>query len=889
MNAVTGDEIRQTFLRFFEGKGHTVIPSASLVPQDDPTLLLTSAGMVQIKPYFLGLATPPNVRLASCQKCFRTSDVDSVGDSTHLTFFEMLGNFSVGDYFKKEAIEWAWEFVTQWLELPIDRLWITVFLDDDEAAGWWQETGVHPERILRLGEDDNFWGPAGESGPCGPCSEILYDFGEEYGCGRADCGPTCDCGRFSEIWNLVFTQYDQDREGKRTPLPKSNIDTGMGLERVAAVIQGKATLYETDLFAPLIEVVSQITGKEHGQDKTVDRAMRIAVEHGRAGTFLVADGVVPGNEGRGYVLRRVLRRAALFGKKLGLEDAFLARLADVVVETMGHVYPELKMNRELIRNVVALEEERFGQVLDIGLSWLDRMVERAEAEENKNISGRDVFMLYDTYGFPQELTTEIASERGFTVDLDGFEREMEQQRERARAAHKFSVGETTDLESYESLGVAPTDFVGYGQWRHGSVVAGLLVGGEAVGSAAESDEVEVVLRETPFYGEMGGQVGDTGWIRSEHGQVDVSQTTRPLPELVVHQGKVARGQISVGDHVEAEVDAERRLDIARNHTATHLLQAALRSVLGEHVRQSGSLVAPDRFRFDFTHLEAVDKEQLLRVQHMVNEKIRLNLPVAAQNTSYREAVGKGAIAIFGEKYGDTVRMVEVGDPPFSMELCGGTHVSWTGEIGLLHITSESSIGSGLRRIEAVTGRGAEQFLDQRLSTLDAVAEELESTPEAVQSKLSALLAEVEKERKRTVMLERELGRKEVESLTPVVEPVSGVKVISARVAATSPETLREMGDQLKQKHTSGAIVLGTEYRNKPIFMVTATADLVDRGFHSGEVVKYVGRIAGGGGGGKPDLGQGSGKDNKKLDQALSGGPKVISVHYDQDTGMWIWR
>ncbi|MFC2000838.1 alanine--tRNA ligase, partial [Chloroflexota bacterium] len=499
MNEVTGDEIRKAFLRFFEGKGHTVVPSASLVPQDDPTLLLTSAGMVQIKPYFLGLATPPNVRLASCQKCFRTSDVDSVGDSTHLTFFEMLGNFSVGDYFKREAIEWAWEFVTQWLELPIDRLWITVFLDDDEAVGWWQEIGVRPERILRLGEEDNFWGPAGESGPCGPCSEILYDFGEEYRCGRSDCGPTCDCGRFSEIWNLVFTQYDEDREGKRTPLPKPNIDTGMGLERVAAVMQGKATLYETDLFAPLIEVVSQITGKEHGQDKTVDQAMRIVVEHGRAGTFLVADGVVPGNEGRGYVLRRVIRRAALFGRKLGLEDAFLTRLADVVVETMGHVYPELKMNRELIRNVVALEEERFHKTLDRGLAAIrgainyrarhagaipdiisfvkehkpsaenaSRILEQygfvaydPEAEPFEQIgeelaaasasdllyrslehqgeeslpdvdaafsdfrdwattiSGAIAFTLYDTYGFPQELTTEIAAERGFTVDLDG--------------------------------------------------------------------------------------------------------------------------------------------------------------------------------------------------------------------------------------------------------------------------------------------------------------------------------------------------------------------------------------------------------------------------------------------------------------------------------------
>jgi len=877
VNAVTGDELRSAFLRFFEEKGHTVIPSSSLVPRDDPTLLLTSAGMVQIKPYFLGLATPPNTRLASCQKCFRTSDIDSVGDSTHLTFFEMLGNFSVGDYFKKEAIEWAWEFVTRRLKLPVERLWITVFLDDDEAEARWREIGVSPERIVRLGEEDNFWGPAGESGPCGPCSEILYDFGEEYGCGRPDCGPACDCERFSEIWNLVFTQYDQARDGTRTPLPKPNIDTGMGLERVAAVMQGKRSVYEADLLAPVVEVVCEATGMSYGRDDASDRAIRIVAEHGRAAAFLIADGVVPGNEGRGYVLRRVLRRAALFGRKLGVEGPFLTEVAQRVVDRMGHTYAELSMHAGLVRNMVAVEEERFGQVLDTGLNWLDRMMERASARNSSTIDGWDMFTLYDTYGFPKELTAEIASERGFSVDLEGFEVEMDKQRERARAAHKFALGDTASLDAYEQMGRVPTLFTGYEHWKQQSVVSGLLVAGSQVESASEGEDVEVVLRETPFYGDMGGQVGDTGWIRGPDGQVEVAQTVRPLPELIVHKGRVSGGRVSVGDGVSAEVDFERRLDIARNHTATHLLQAALRMVLGDHVRQSGSLVAPERFRFDFTHPGALSKEELLRVEHTVNERIRQDLPVAARTVAYRDAVDRGAIAIFGEKYGDEVRMVQVGEPPFSIELCGGTHVGATGEIGLFHITSESSIGSGLRRIEAVTGRGAEMLVEQRLSALDEVAEVLETSADLVQSKLSSLLAELERERKRASALERELARGAADSLLGQVETIDGVRVLAAAVPATSQDVMRELGDQLKGRIDSGVIVLGARLGERLAFVVMVTSDLVDRGLNAGNIAKAVGKAAGGGGGGRPDLGQASGKDVGKLDSALSLVKGLVSI------------
>ena len=865
---MTGNEIRKAFLRFFEGKDHTVIPSSSLIPQGDPTLLLTTAGMVQIKPYFLGLATPPNRRLASCQKCFRTSDIDSVGDNRHLTFFEMLGNFSVGDYFKREAIVWGWEFVTQWLKLPPERLWTTVFLDDDEAAGYWREMGVPQERIVRLGEKDNFWGPAGGSGPCGPCSEIHYDFGRELGCGASDCGPSCGCGRFSEIWNLVFTQYNQDTQGTRTPLPRPNIDTGMGLERVAAVMQGKTTVYETDLFIPLIAAVGRMTGKEYGRDEATSRAMRIVSEHGRALAFLIADGVLPSNEGRGYVLRRELRRALLFGRKLGLTEPFLAQLADGVVQKMGGVYPELETNRDLVCNVVNQEEERFRQALGTGLNWLDRVMEKAEATGDKMVRGEDVFMLYDTYGFPQELTAEVAAERGFSVDMNGFEQEMEQQRKRARASQRFGLGDTSSLQLYERMGIAATDFVGYQHLKHETVVVGLVSGGQPVDSASAGSDVQVVLQGTPFYAEMGGQVGDTGEIRGRNGRLTVSQTTRPLAEIVAHQGRVTEGWIAVGDRIEAAVDAGRRSDIARNHTATHVLQSALRIVLGNHVRQAGSRVAPDRFRFDFTHHESLTREQLLEVERIANEKVRENLPVMTTSISYDDAVARGAMALFGEKYGDVVRMVEVGDPPFSVELCGGTHVSATGEIGLLHIASEGSVGSGVRRVEALTGRGAERFVEERLSSLDAVARELQTTPEAVENRLSALLSDLDKERKRATALERQMAEKMTASLLSQVVPVGGVNVLSARVSVTSTEALREVGDQLKEQLGSGIIVLGAVLDNRPHFVAMVTSDLVAKGWRANEIVKRVASRVGGGGGGRAELGQGSGKDSTGIDEAL---------------------
>ena len=870
------DQIRESFLRFFEEKQHRIIPSSSLVPHGDPTLLLTTAGMVQVKPYFLGVAVPPSPRLASCQKCFRTTDINSVGDAKHLTFLEMLGNFSVGDYFKKEAIAWAWEFVIERLKLKPEKLWVTIYLDDDESFGYWREIGFPEKRIVRLGEEDNFWGPAGDSGPCGPCSEIHYDFGTEAGCGKPDCGPGCDCGRFSEIWNLVFTQYDQDADGKRTPLPKPNIDTGMGLERVAAVMQGVSSVYDTDLFIPLRDKVCGLTGVKYGRDKTADQSVRVIAEHSRGITFLIADGVLPSNEGRGYVLRRILRRVCFFGRKLGTEEPFLSQISGAVIGKMGHIYPELVKNKSLIQEVIKLEEEKFTTTLDAGINLVDKAIDEALRQGRNNITGEEAFRFWDTYGFPLELTIEIAKDRGLDVDLEGFEVDMEKQRERARAGQKFSSDKSAGNDKATVIYKPKhTKFVGYDKLETSSTVGYMLEqdSGRSIKSANKGQKIAVVLEETPFYGEMGGQVGDTGTITTDSSQIDVTDTVwSPYGSLaegaIVHLGKVVRGNISVGDTAETEVDISRRLDIARNHTATHLLQAALRQVLGSHVSQRGSLVHPDGFRFDFSHLAAISKKQLYDIQHFVNEKIRENLPVKSKVVPYRQAIDDGAIALFEEKYGETVRVLEIGEPLMSAELCGGTHVKSTGEIGLFVITSESSIGTGLRRIEAITGRKAEEFLRECSSTVVTVAEELKSSPLEIVDKVKSLAAELAAERKRSASLERELARYTVDSLIDKAEKVNGITVLSAKVLAASLPVLREMGDLLRDRLKSAVIVLGTVQDGKPGFVAMVTPDLVKRGLHAGDIVKQVAAVTGGGGGGKADMAQAGGRDKTKLDEAL---------------------
>ncbi|MFW0858663.1 MAG: alanine--tRNA ligase [Dehalococcoidia bacterium] len=890
---MNSNEIRDAFLTFFREKGHTVLPSSSLVPHGDPTLLLTSAGVVQIKPYFMGEATSPSPRLVSCQKCFRTTDIDSVGDAGHLTFFEMLGNFSVGDYFKKEAIAWAWEFVTERLHLPEERLWITVFLDDDEAFDYWLDIGVPGGRIARCGEEDNFWGPPGDSGPCGPCSEILYDFG--IGCGEPDCGPACGCGRFSEIWNLVFTQYYQDERGNRTPLPRPNIDTGMGLERTAAIMQGKKSVYETDLFNPIMDRISAITGHKlesgvgsresgvplpYNESETVERAMRVVAEHGRAIAFLIADGVIPSNEGRGYVLRRVLRRAVLFGKKLGFDEPFLSEIAKVVIEQMGWLYPELATSKDYIINTIDLEESRFDQTLNTGMRLLDEIMAQTKASGLAILPGEQAFRLYDTYGFPREITSAIAAEHGLSMDLEGFGREMERQRERARAAQKFGGDISQSEESAVVVRYPPVRFVGYDKLSHASKIAVLLVGGQQVEAASQGQEIEVTLYETPFYGEMGGQVGDIGEVKGPQGRVIIIGAIRQTDDLVVHLGRVEEGRVSVGEEVVAKVDFERRLDIARNHTATHLLQAALRQVLGDQVRQAGSLVAPDHFRFDFTHLIALSKEELRTVQGMVNENIRRDLLVSSRVCPYSDAMTEGALAFFGEKYGDEVRMLEIKTPDssatVSAELCGGTHVQSTGEIGLFHITSERSIGSGMRRIEGVTGRGAEALIAERFAALDVIAGQLEASPSEAGEKLVALIAEFNAERKRARGLESQLLRRTAESLLREVRQIDGINVLAAKVSASNMELLRQMGDWLKDKLGSAVIVLGVVLEGNPRFLAMVTPDLVGDGIHAGDIVKQVAQVTGGGGGGKAEMAQAGGKDRNKIDEALRLVPRLIA-------------
>ncbi len=877
---MNSDEIRSSYLKFFEAKEHKIVPSSSLIPYGDPTLLLTSAGMVQFKPYFTQKAVPPAPRLASCQKCFRTTDMDSVGDATHCTFFEMLGNFSFGDYFKKEVIPWAWEYVTQYLKIPPSRLWVTVFRDDDEAFEIWRQTGVPENRIVRLGESDNFWGPAGNSGPCGPCTEIHYDLGEKHGCGKPDCKPGCDCKRYTEIWNLVFTQFFQDESGKRTNLPKPNIDTGMGLERVTTIMQGKTSMYETNVFAPLLQKVTDLSGTKYGANAVTDNAMRIVAEHGRAITFLLADGVMPGKEGRGYVLRRLLRRAEYFGETLAHEKPFLIAVAEEVIKNMGHVYSELETNKKHILHVITLETEGFRKTLPVGRGMLENIISNISSRpgEAKIIPGNDAFILHDTYGFPIDLTKTIAVSHGFTVDTAGFDAEMEKQRERAKAAQKHGVGgnATVTMESNMEWkkGSPLPIFTGYDKTGAKAVILTLLSEGESVGVLNEGQEASLVLDSTPFYAEMGGQVGDTGEIIGKSGRFAVSDTVKTTLGIIVHRGKMLSGTLSTGDTIEAEVNKERRLDISRNHTATHILQHALRQVLGKQVQQRGSLVTPDRLRFDFSHLVAMMPDEIQKVQHLVNQVIRENLPVYAEEMSYPQAVNQGATALFDEKYGDVVRGLKIGKPPVSFELCGGTHIGATGQIGFFHIVSESSIGSGLRRIEAVTGRGAEAYVRKLTEDLQMIAQSVGGTAENAKEKAAETITALENEKKLRLAVEKELAGKIIETIA--AEEINGVKVIAVQVPSLPSQVLRDMSDSLRERIKSGIIVLATISEDKPSFLAVVTQDLVAKGYNAGNIVREVAKVTGGSGGGKPTMAQAGGKDKNKIDEALQLVKKLVA-------------
>ena len=892
--AWTSAEIRRAFLEYFAEQGHTIVPSSSLVPANDPTLLFTNAGMVQFKDVFLGIEKRPYTRATSSQKCMRVSgkhnDLETVGPSPrHHTFFEMLGNFSFGDYFKREAIAYAWEFLTKRLGLDPARLYPTIYQDDEEAFALWQEiAGVPAEKITRLGKKDNFWS-MGDVGPCGPCSEIVYDRGpEKCTCGSPNCGPASDCERWWELWNLVFMQYELHPDGSMTPLPRPSIDTGMGLERITAVMQGCDSNYQTDLFLPIIRRTQELLGHSDEERERQIVAYRVIADHGRAITFLVGDGVLPSNEGRGYVLRLILRRAARFGRKLGFEGPFLTEIARVVMDIMGDHYTELRARQDFILRVIETEEARFLQTLTTGLNLLEELIAGLQAKGQTVIPGSEAFKLYDTYGFPLDLTRDVAREHGFTVDEAGFAAAMAEQRERARAAQKFGGFEAGEAERYASLldhlrqqGQLEAEGVQHVYDVTTSVetrLVAMLKDGQMVSQASAGEEVEVVLPVTPFYVESGGQVSDVGTIvhfcegsDQPAWVIRVKDVRRPLSGLIVHIGQVESGSPHVGDSVWAGVDPDWRMSAARNHTATHLLQSALREVLGKHVQQAGSLVTPDRLRFDFTHPGMLTKRELEEVERRVNEAILADYPVQAEWTDYQSALKQGAIALFDEKYGERVRVIKVsaGDRLVSQELCGGTHVQRTSQIGFFHIVSEESIGAGKRRIEAVTGRAAYQLAWKRMSILDDAAAYLGCLPEEIDRKVLELMEENHRLVKEIENLRRELAKEEVDALVRQVREIHGIRVVSAEVkSASQMETLREMTDWLRDWLGSAVVVLGAVINNRPNLVAAITPDLVERGFHAGELVKSVARHVRGGGGGRPTLAQAGGSDPSRLPEAL---------------------
>ena len=874
---LTSAEIRDRFLRFFESHGHTIVSSGSLLPGNDPTLLFANAGMVQFKDVFLGVEQRPYSRATTAQKCMRVSgkhnDLDEVGPSPrHHTFFEMMGNFSFGDYFKRDAIRFAWTFLTQELGLDSDRLWPTIYPSDEEAFDLWQQiAGIPAERITRL--EENFWA-MGDIGPCGSDSEIMWDRGPEYcTCNRVDCSPAQeDCGRWLEIWNLVFMQFESHEDGSQTPLPNPSIDTGMGLERVTSVLQDVDNNYDTDLFAPIFERTREMAGHNADAMRANQTAYRVIADHSRAITFLIADGILPGNEGRSYVLRLILRRAARFGRMMGLTGPFLAETAQAVIDTMGGHYKELVERQVFIKQAITQEEERFLATLSTGLARLDQLAAELEAKGETVVPGEEAFRLYDTYGFPFELTVDAAEELSLTVDRDGFDAAMSEQRQRARAAQRFAVDSQGAF--YRGLDLHKTEFVGYSAGNCQTTILSLAVDGESRASASAGDTVEIVLAATPFYGESGGQVGDCGALLAKTGEARVLDTYRPLPDLTVHRAEVRRGTLSISQEVTATIDRERRLDIARNHTATHLLHRALRQVLGEHAAQSGSLVTPERLRFDFSHLSPMTPDELAEVERTVNAAVRANYTVSTATKAYDDAVRDGAIALFGEKYGDQVRVVSV--EGFSTELCGGTHLDATGQIGQFIITGESSIGSGLRRIEAITGRGAYEHLRTQLDLLNHASARLGVKPAQLIERIDALQSEMREQRHLVQQLESRLAASSVDDMLGRAIDIEGIAILTEQATATDVDTLREMCDRFRDKLGSAVVALGAVINERPMLVVAITKDLIqERGLHAGKLAGTAAKKMGGGGGGRPDMAQAGGKNADKLPDALATIPDLV--------------
>jgi len=870
---VTSKEIRKTFLDFFSHNGHRVVPSASLVPEKDPTLLFVNAGMVPFKNLFLGDEKRDYQRATSCQKCVRAggkhNDLENIGKTLrHHTFFEMLGNFSFGDYFKKEAIAYAWEFLTKTLNLDKSRMWITIYQDDNDAAELWKKAGVQGDRIVRLGEKDNFWS-MGDEGPCGPCSEILYDLGENVGCRLPGCKVGCDCDRYLEIWNLVFMEFERSADGQMKNLPSPSIDTGMGLERVTSILQGKIGNYDTDLFVPILKRLEDISGHTYGQDEKVDVAMRVIADHARGATFIINDGILPSKEGRGYVLRRIIRRALRYGKKIGIGKEFLYDLTKTVVDLMEDVYPEVRNNHPYIVRVIKGEEERFVETLSVGMKVYEEITEELISKGIRTIPGDLVYKLYDTHGFPLDITIEIAEEDGLFVDMEGFESASKDQKERSRTASKIK-GEEWDDGHLAVLreGISST-FTGYRTLKDSGTVERILVGTDLVNEIREGDEGELFFARTPFYAESGGQIGDGGFVRvtrADHteGRARILEVTKIKDNLFSHRVKVEKGVINREDHAELIVDLEKRRGVSRNHTATHLLHYALRKVLGDHVKQSGSLVEQDRLRFDFTHFEGMNDVEVVKVEDIVNEKIMACIDIDTEERSREEAIREGATALFEEKYGEKVRVIRIGD--FSMELCGGTHVKNTGEIGSFYIISEGSLASGIRRIEAVTGRAAILYKRKMEKTLKAIAGLSNTEVERVREKVESIVSDLEKRGKEVERLKEEIVSHRVEEALQEVFEKDGTKVVSLFVPNAGAEELRKVTDIIRGKVKSCIAIVGSQEEDKGLIVLAVTKDL-QGAYNAGKIVKRISERYGGKGGGGPQIAQG-GISGRKVKEAL---------------------
>ena len=875
---MTGDEIRKKFLQYFEDRGHTIVSSYSLVPKNDPTLMFTNAGMVQFKDVFLGEEKRAYNCAVSVQKCVRAggkhNDLEMVGrTSRHHTFFEMLGNFSFGDYFKKEAIQFAWEFLTDVIGLPRDRLYISVFDDDDEAFNLWvDEVKMPRERIYKLGEKDNFWA-MGPTGPCGPCSEIFIDQGKTVGCGQPSCEVGCDCDRFLEIWNLVFMQYDRDKTGKLTPLPNPCIDTGMGLERLAAVVQGRTTNYDTDLMMSIITEAARITGKEYGKQDEVNVSLRVLTDHARASVFLISDGVIPSNEGRGYVLRKIMRRALRHGKLLEQKGPFFNRITSKVVDDFKGTYPDLNGNSEFIQKVVLNEEESFGNTLHYGTQRLEEILEKVHKEKLNTIPGEEIFKLYDTYGFPTDLVEETAKDAGLALDMEGYTSAMNEQKTKAMTSWKGS-GEKEVAPFYKEFlqSSPPTVFEGYENTKGQGKVLAILKDHKPLNTASTGDEIEFLTDRTPFYGESGGQTGDSGLATNENVQLSLDDATKPLPGLIVHKAKIISGTLRTGEALTLEVNRQTRGDIALNHSATHLLQAALKEVLGEHIKQAGSLVASDRLRFDYTHFSPLTDKERVRIESRVNEKIRDNIQVETQEMNIDTAIKEGAVALFGEKYGDTVRVVDV--PGFSKELCGGTHVDATGDIGLFRITSEGGIASGVRRIEAVTGATAYNTIRAEQESLAAIRGLLKAPSNEEITKLKKLLEKNRQLEKEITTLKEKMVSGQESSGLDEVQKIGDVSVLIKKIEGMDAKTLRIFIDNTKNQLKSGIIVVGSVSEGKVSMAAGVTKDLTNK-YHAGNIIKNIAVIVGGSGGGRPDMAQAGGSQVDKLDEALKKAEELI--------------